>query len=118
MNSIGRGLSVLLAAAALVAGLLGCSSTPTWDPGAPDAMTAEHYSLALSAIDAKAKPDAQAALYLLRNDVTRMRTNSVEMQLALARIYAVTNAVDKEDWGTARKGLEVLAASYGRSAVK
>ncbi|MGB8435518.1 MAG: hypothetical protein WCE38_14765 [Burkholderiales bacterium] len=108
----------MLATTALVAGLLGCSSTPTWDPGAPDAMTAEHYSLALSAIDVKAKQDAQAALYLLRNDVTRMRTNSVEMQLALAHIYGVTNAVDKEDWGAARKGLEALAARYGRSAVK
>lgn len=118
MNSIGRRLSASLVAAALVIGLPGCSSTPTWNPGAPDALTAEHYSLAMSAIDAKAKQDAQAALYLLRNDVTRLRTNGVEMQLALARIYGVTNAVDKDDWGTARKGLEALAASYGRSAVK
>jgi len=109
-----RRLSVLVSAAALIVGLLGCSTTPTWDPGAPDASAAEHYSLALAAIDARAKPDAQAALYLLRTDVMRMRTNAVEMQLALARLYTVTNAVDKEDWGTARKAIDVLRANYGR----
>ena len=78
-------------------------------------MTAEHYSLALSAIDAKAKQDAQAALYLLRNDVTRMRTNSVEMQVALARIYAVTNAVDKRlgDGAQGPRGLGSKLRSLG-----
>ena len=81
-------------------------------------MTAEHYALALQAIDAKAKADAQAALYLLRADVLRMQTNTAEMQLALARLYRVSNAVDKEDWATARNGLDVLAASYGRAAAK
>ena len=111
MSSNRRRFSVLLSAAALVVGLLGCSTTRTWEPGAPDAATAEHYSLALAAIDARAKADAQAALYLLRTDILRMRTNTLEMQAALARVYAVTNAVDKEDWGTARKGVEALAAS-------
>jgi len=74
----------------------------------------EHYSLASAAINARAKDAAQAALYLLRGDMTRMRTNSLQMQAALARIYGVTNAVDKEDWGAARTGIDALKASYGR----
>ena len=118
MTSIGRRLSVLLVGAAFLAGLLSCSSTPTWNPGAPDAMAIEHYSMVLAAIDAKSKQDAQAALYLLRTDATRMRTNAADMQLALARMYSVTNAVDKEDWTAARAGLEALRASYGRPAAK
>ena len=118
MTSIVRSPSLWLGIVALLVGLLGCSSTPTWDPGAPDAMTAEHYSLTQSAIDAKSKQDAQAALYLLRADVMRMRTNTVEMQLALSRLYGVTNAVDKEDWTAARAGIQTLRANYGRQPVK
>jgi len=118
MTWIVRRVHVLLGTVALVAGLVGCSSTPTWEPGAPDALTAEHYALALSAIDARVKPDAQAALYLLRADVTRMRTNAPEMQVALARLYAVTNAVDKEDWAAARTYMDMIRASYGRSGAK
>ena len=118
MKSITRRTSLWLVAAALLVGLLGCSSTPTWDPGAPDAMTAEHYALTQKAIDAKSRPDAQAALYLLRTDVMRMRTNAVEMQVALARLYGVANAVDKEDWNAARAALQTLATNYGRQPVK
>ena len=118
MNSKRRAISVVLGGSALVAVLFGCGSAPTWVPGAPDATTAEHYALVLQAIDAKAKADAQAALYLLRADVLRMRTNTAEMQLALARLYRVSNAVDKEDWATARSALDVLGASYGRAAAK
>jgi hypothetical protein len=114
MNSIVRRLCALLGATVLAAGMIGCSSAPTWPPGAPDATTAEHYALALAAIDTKVKPDAQAALYLLRTDVMRMRTNAPAMQLALSRLYAVTNAVDKEDWTAARSGIQVLRANYGR----
>jgi hypothetical protein len=118
MKSITRRASLWIGALALLVGLFGCSSTPTWDPGAPDAMTAEHYALAQTAIDAKSKQDAQAALYLLRADVMRMRTNTVEMQVALARLYGVTNAVDKEDWTAARAALQTLQANYGRQPVK
>ena len=118
MTWIVRRLHVLLGTVAFLAAMIGCSSIPTWEPGAPDAMTAEHYALALSAIDAKVKPDAQAALYLLRADVTRMRTNTVDKQVALSRLYAVTNAVDKEDWAAARTSMEVLRTSYGRAGAK
>ena len=81
-------------------------------------MTAEHYALVVSAIDAKTKNDAQAALYLLRSDVLRMRTNIVEQQFALTRMYVVSNAVDKEDWAAARSAIQELAARYGRQATK
>jgi ABC-type uncharacterized transport system auxiliary subunit len=118
VNSQRRAISVVLGSSALVAVLLGCGSAPTWVPGAPDATTAEHYALVQQAIDARAKADAQAALYLLRADVLRMRTNTAEMQLALSRLYRATNAVDKEDWATARNALDLLGASYGRAAAK
>ena len=107
-------LSVWLIVVAFALGLLGCTSIATWDPGAPDALTVEHYDLALAAIEAKSKPDAQAALDLLRSDIQRMRTNSPTMMAALARVYGVTNAVDREDWGAARDGILELRASYGR----
>lgn len=116
MDLITRRLVMLAAMMVLTAGSVGCSTAPTWDPGAPDALTVEHYTLAQNAIDAKRLQDAQGALYLLRNDVTRMRTNAAEMQLALSRLYVVTNAVDKQDWTEARKALEVLRTQYGRPA--
>jgi hypothetical protein len=118
VNSIRRAFALVLGSSALVTVLLGCSSTPTWVPGAPDALTAEHYALAVSAIDANSKHDAQAALYLLRSDVLRMQTNIVEQQLALSRMYVAINAVDKEDWPAARSAIQVLAVSYGRQATK
>ena len=118
MKYITRRTSLWLGALALLVGLFGCSSTPTWEPGAPDAMTAEHYALTQKAIDAKSKQDAQAALYLLRADVMRMRTNTVEMQIALASLYTVTNAVDKEDWTAASTALHTLGTTYGRQPAK
>jgi hypothetical protein len=106
---------VWLNAALLAVGLAGCASTgPSWNPGAPDATTVEHYTLAMKAIQAKSKYDAQAAFYLLRSDVMRMRTNIVDLQAALAILYSVSNAVDKEDWATAQNGALALQASYGK----
>ena len=106
------------AAAVLLLGLVGCASTPTWNPGDPDALTIEHYALAQSAIEARSKQDAQAALYLLRADVNRMRTNAQSMTAALSRLYGVTNAVDREDWSAARDGLLELKGNYGRPSVE
>ncbi len=71
-----------------------------WDPGAPDAVTVQHYELSMKAVNEKSKPDTQAAFYLLRSDVMRMRTNTLDMQAALAVLYRVSNAVDAEDWAT------------------
>jgi hypothetical protein len=106
---------VWLNAAMITVGLVGCISTsPTWNPGAPDAETVEHYTLAMKAIQAKSQNDAQAAFYLLRSDAMRMRTNIVDIQAALAILYSVSNAVDKEDWATAQRGADALNASYGK----
>jgi hypothetical protein len=106
---------VWLNAGIIAVGLVGCVSTgPTWNPGAPDATTVEHYTLAMKAIQAKSQYDAQAAFYLLRSDVMRMHTNVVDLQAALAILYSVSNAVDKEDWATAQRGALTLQASYGK----
>jgi len=59
--------------------------------------------------------DAQAALYLLRSDVLRMATDSLTMRAALANLYGVTNAVDKEDWDKAHSRLLELKGNYGRN---
>jgi hypothetical protein len=107
---------ISLNAAIIAVGLVGCVSTtsPRWNPGAPDAETVEHYTLAINAIQAKSQNDAQAAFYLLRSDAMRMRTNIVDLQAALAILYSVSNAVDKEDWATAQRGADALHASYGK----
>lgn len=122
MDSLIGRFSALLSVAVLVVGLTACTSTPssgsakvtaTWSPGAPDALTSEHYQLAVAAIDKRVKTDAQAALNLLRDDVTRLRTNSYDMMSAMARLYGVSNAVDAGDWEKARAGIRELQAEYG-----
>jgi hypothetical protein len=110
----GLSLSVLLGAATFVVGLPGCTSTPTWEVGAPDALTVEHYQLAQKAIEAKSKEEAQAAFYLLRSDVLRMRTNSLTTVVTLEHLYRTSNKIDKEDWGAARSDLQALKIAFGR----
>jgi hypothetical protein len=80
------GLAVSLGAAIFVVVHPGCTSTPTWEIGAPDALTVEHYELARTAIEAKSKEEAQAAFYLLRSDVLRMRTNSLTAMVTLEHL--------------------------------
>ncbi len=120
-NVHGR-LFAALGVAILVMGLSGCATPPsaesthrtaTWSPGKPDALTTEHYQLAVAAIDKRAKTDAQAALNLLRDDVMRMSTSAPTMMAALALLYGVSNAVDAADWEKARKEILELRASYG-----
>lgn len=122
MNRADGQLCAMLGAALLVFCMAGCAtstttaSTPrtaTWSPGEPDALTREHYDLAVAAIDRRAKTDAQAALNLLRDDVVRMRTNAPTMMSALALLYGVSNAVDAADWEKARAGILELRVSYG-----
>ena len=116
MNWLNGKLCALLSVAILVLGLAGCaatSTTATWSPGQPDAITTEHYNLLVAAIDKRAKTDAQAALHLLRDDVSRMRTNAPSMMAALALLYGVSNAVEAGDWEKARDGTLELKSSYG-----
>jgi hypothetical protein len=122
MNSVRGKLGALLGVAIVAFGLAACATAPldgstkvtaTWSPGAPDALTSEHYQLTVAAIDKRAKTDAQAALNLLRDDVSRMRTNAPDMMSAMARLYGVSNAVDAGDWEKARVGIRELQAEYG-----
>jgi hypothetical protein len=100
--------------AILILGLFGCNSVQGWDPGAPDALTAEHYRLAIVAVEGKSQQDAQAAFYLPRTDVLRMRTNTLSLQAALAQLYRASNQVDREDWVAARNSTLALKSAYGR----
>jgi hypothetical protein len=100
--------------AILIVGLVGCNSVQRWDPGAPDALTVDHYGLAVAAIEAKSQQDAQAAFYLLRADVLRMRANTLSVQAALAQLYRASNQVDREDWVAARNSTFALKGAYGR----
>lgn len=52
---------------------------------------------------------------MLRDDVSRMRTNAPSMMAAMALLYGVSNAVDAGDWDKARKRILELQASYGRN---
>lgn len=122
MNRVDGRLCAALGVAVLVLGLSGCATPPTaesthrtatWSPGQPDAVTTQHYELAVAAINKRAKTDAQAALNLLRDDVMRMRTSAPTMMEALALLYGVSNAVDAADWENARTGILELRASYG-----
>lgn len=122
MNCVNGRLYMLLGVALIAVGVSGCATTPatgstritaTWSPGEPDAITSEHYNLAVGAIDKRVKTDAQAALNLLRDDASRMRTNAPDMMAALARLYGVSNAVDAADWEKARSGIMELHNEYG-----
>ena len=109
-----RGLTLGLLYGLALAVLAGCATVPTWAPGDPDDLTREHWELAVKAVDAKSKTDAQAAMDLLEKDITRMRTNSMTQAAAFTKVSAVTKAVDKGDWGTAHDALENIWVSYGR----
>lgn len=65
-----------------------------------------------TAIEAKSKDEALAALALLQSDVSRWRINSVVIMKAFVDLAAVTDAVDEEDWGKANKLFEELTTTY------
>ena len=93
--------------------LEGCATTPaTTGPGIPDAMQLQHYEMVETAIEAKSKTEALAAIALLQSDVSRWRTNSVVIMKAFVDIAAITDAVDKEDWVMANKLFEDLTTTY------
>ena len=93
--------------------LEGCATTPaTTGPGIPDAMQLQHYEMVKTAIEAKSRTEALAALALLQSDVSRWRTNSLVIMKAFVDIAAITDAVDEEDWVKANKLFEELTATY------
>jgi hypothetical protein len=113
MTLIRARLCVLSSAGALVVALLGCASGPTWKPGAPDATTLQHFDLAKTAVAAKSKNDAQAAVYLLQNDVMRMDTNILTQQAVLARLFELINYIQAEDWAKASEHLQLGWTEFG-----
>ena len=70
--------------------------------------------MAMSAIAAKSREDALAALALLQADAYRWQTNTWTLEAAMARLSAVTYAVNREDWPLANKGMLDLKSRYGR----
>lgn len=114
MTLTARKIYVLFSTAIVAVGLFSCSSGLTWTPGRPDETTVDIYKGAIVAIEAKSKLDAQAALHLLRNDVTRMGADAATIQEKLAGLDAVSDAVEREDWDGARKRLLALRSGSGQ----
>jgi len=104
---------VLVSTAGLVVSLLGCASGSTWKPGAPDATTVQHFDLAKTAVAAKSKNNAQAAVYLLQNDVLRMETHILTQQAVLARLFELINYIQTEDWAKASEHLQLGWTEFG-----
>jgi hypothetical protein len=50
----------------------------------------------------------------LRDDVLRMRTNTLALQASLPQLYRASNRVDREDWAAARDITLTLKRDYGR----
>ena len=100
-----------IALAALTLG--GCANTPaTSGPGTPDEMQLGHYNMVKSAIEAKSKPDALAALALMQADVSRWRTNIAVIMKAFVDLGTITDAVSEENWATADKLFQELTVRY------
>jgi len=106
-------MAFFLSAALFTLTLGGCATAPaTTGPGTPDIIQLQHYDLVKTAIEAKSKHEALAALALLQSDVSRWRINSVVFMKAFVDLAAVTDAVDEEDWVMANKLFEDLTTVY------
>jgi hypothetical protein len=109
---------VFFSVALVILGVSGCATTApdkaTTGPGTPDATQLQHYEMLKSAIEAKSKNDALAALALLQSDVSRWQTNVLITMNAYVDQAALTDAVDREDWAVANKRFQALAAKYPR----
>ena len=91
----------------------GCASPPaTTGPGTPDEIQLQHYEMVKSAIEAKSRTEALAALALLQADVSRWRTNSAAIMKAFVDQGEITDAVNKEDWGLANQLFLELTMRY------
>jgi len=109
---------VFFSAAMVILGVSGCATNtadkPATGPGTPDATQLQHYEMLKSAIEAKSKNDALAALALLQSDVARWQTNILITMNAYVDQAALTDAVDREDWALANKRFQDLAVKYPR----
>ena len=104
--------AIFLSAALLISGLVGCAA-PTTGPGTPDALQQQHYEMLQSAIEAKSKKDALAAIKLLEADTHRWQENVAVIATAMHDQDSLTDAVNKEDWALANKRFLSLKTKYG-----
>jgi hypothetical protein len=106
----------LFAAALFALALGGCASTApteaTTGPGTPDEIQMQHYEMLKSAIEARSKNDALAALALLHSDVSRWHTDILTVVSAMVDLAAVTDVVESEDWVLAKKKFQELTTEY------
>ncbi len=104
---------IFVSIALFLLALGGCASTPPGPgPGTPDEMQMQHYEMLKSAIEAKVRVDALAALALFEADIFRWHTNTLTEFAAITELLALTDAVDKEEWASANKMLIDLKSKY------
>ena len=107
-------IGVLFVSTALfILALGGCASTaPGPGPGTPDELQAQHFNMMVSAIESEDRVHALAALALLEADILRWRVNTLSLEVAVTELLALTEAVDNEDWATAKKMLLDIKSKY------
>ena len=104
---------IFVSIALFILALGGCTSTPLGPgPGSPDEIQMQHYEMVKSAIEAKDRVNALAALALFEADIFRWRTNTLTLAVAINELVALTDAVDKEEWASANKMLIDLKSKY------
>ncbi|MGB5422890.1 MAG: hypothetical protein WBN03_12065 [Desulfobacterales bacterium] len=104
---------IFLSTVLFILALGGCASTPPGPgPGTPDEIQLQHYEMVKSAIEAKDRVNALAALALFEADIFRWHTNTLTEAVAITELLALTDAVDKEEWASANKTLTDLKAKY------
>jgi len=114
MENLFKLLSVVLISLCLALG--GCATTgpgklPT-GPGSPDVVQNQHYEMLKTAIEAKAKNDALAALALLQADISRWQINWLVVASAYMDVASLTDAVNSGDWELANKKFKDLNKKY------
>jgi hypothetical protein len=72
----------------------------------------QHYEMLKTAIEAKSKTDALAAIKLLEADEHRWQENVAVIATAMHDLSSIEDAVKKEDWAVANKRLLSLKAKY------
>ena len=104
---------IFLSTALFILAMGGCASTPSGPgPGTPDEIQLQHYEMVKSAIEAKDRINALAALALFEADIFRWHTNTLTEAVAITELLALTDAVDKEEWASANKMLIDLKSKY------
>ena len=106
---------IFLSTALFILALGGCASTPSGPgPGTPDEMQMQHYEMLKSAIEAKNRVEALAALALFEADIFRWQEDTLTVANAITEIVALTDAVDKQEWASAQKMVQDLLSKYRR----